>query len=446
MHSPIENYNSDNILIRNVIAGVLSVLNKSIKYNQVWENNINEEITLPWMYDLGSSDERLMQDNYTTFGLTCFAKKIDGNFDMFPRGSIRLESTTIDSDNICNRFVQGLTTRIEDGKIRTYRSFLYSIPLTVTFNCEIWIDNFTNMLKIEQAIREYLYRNKTFYILFRGMRIGCCMGMPNDYNQQKNTEYSIQSENGEQKIKLTFQLVVETYQPVFDKSMEVPAENIMKAIAFDVNIDKTFDDNKFIKLECDDIMISGLETHIKWDYKSKNSDMCTINLEYRKIVDEDGNNIQSEYIPIEMGLANQSDYYWKVPDNNKKNEFDIIYKTDSSNIEMIKEPVIKIIYNDELNKSSFVIIDPGYFITYNNSGINELYFDIGYLDNKTYKIKENFGSFNILWSKIDLTDPVNVNTPFKSKKIKTDKSRYEIRITDGINSNISDSISNIRIY
>ena len=34
--APIENYNSDNILVRNVIAGVLSILNKSIKYEKNW--------------------------------------------------------------------------------------------------------------------------------------------------------------------------------------------------------------------------------------------------------------------------------------------------------------------------------------------------------------------------------------------------------------------------
>lgn len=445
MTTPIEKYNSDNILVRNVIAGVLSILNKSIKYEQVWENNISEEIILPWMYDLGSSDERLMQDNYTMFGLTCFAKKIDGNFDMFPRGFIRLESTTIDSDNICNRFVQGLTTRIENGKIRTYHSFLYSIPLTITFNCEIWLDNFTNMLKVEQALREYLYRNKTFYVLFRGMRIGCCMGMPNDYNEQKNTEYSLVSETGDQKIKLTFQLVVETYQPVFDNNMETPAECLMKGISFDVNVVKNFDNLKNIELFCDDVMIGGLETHIQWDYKSENSDMCTVNLEYRKIKDSSGNLVDEAFIPIEMGLANQSDFYWKVPIIESKNKFDIIYK-ENDHIKIIKEPKIKIIYNNELNENSFVVIDPGYFLTDASDGQCELYFDIGYFDDKTYKIKENFGYFNLIWSKIDLTDPVFIYSPFKSKKIKGDLSEYELRITDGINSDISSCKSNIRIY
>lgn len=444
MHSPIENYNSDNILIRNVIAGVLSILNKSIKYTQVWDNNIKEVVTLPWMYDLGTSDERLMQDNYTFFGSSCFAKKIDGKFDMFPRGAIRLESTTIDSDNICNRFVQGLTTRVENGKIQTYHSFLYSIPLTVTFNCEIWVDNFTNMLKIEQAIREYLYRNKTFYVLFRGMRIGCCLGMPNDYNEQKNTEYSLSSENGEQKIKLTFQLVVETYQPVFDKTMETPSDKLMKGVGFDVKLNK-HKNNKKIKLYCDNLMVAGTQTHIYWDYYSDISDMCTVNIEYKKVKDKNGNELDEFVDSIVIGLSNQSDYYWNVPDKDTINQFDIIYDL-PENIKMLKEPIIKIIYDGKLDKNSFIIIDPGYFITDSTNGISSVNFSIGYMSNKKYKVLSDFGSFNLLWSKIDLTDPVNINNPLIDDNISIDKTEYEIKIYDSVDNKIYDVISGIKIY
>lgn len=444
MTAPIENYNSDNILIRNVIAGVLSILNKSIKYTQVWDNNIIEEIELPWMYDLGTSDERLMQDNYTFFGSSCFAKKIDGNFDMFPRGAIRLESTTIDSDNICNRFVQGLTTRIENGKIQTYHSFLYSIPLTVTFNCEIWIDNFTNMLKIEQAIREYLYRNKTFYVLFRGMRIGCCLGMPNDYNEQKNTEYSLTSENGEQKIKLTFQLVVETYQPVFDRTMEMPADKLMRNVGFDVMLNSS-SNNKSIKLYCDDVMIGGTQSHLRWDYYSDNSDMCSINLEYRKIKDASGNILDDKFIPIDVAVSNQSDYYWKVPSNDSKPQFEIVYNLPET-ITMLKEPIIKVIYNGKLDKNSFIVLDPGYFITNSFDGISSIEFGVGYMSGKKYKMLEKFGNFNLIWSKIDMSDPVNIKSEFSDNKFKYDKTEYEIKISDANNKDVYDVVSNIKIY
>lgn len=420
--SNIENYNSDNILVRNVIAGVLSILNKSIKYEQIWEDNIIQEVTLPWMYDLGSSDERLMQDNYTHFGLSCYAKKIDGNFDMFPRGAIRLESTTIDSDNICNRFVRGLTTRIENGKITTYSSFLYSIPLTITFSAEIWCDNFTNMLKIEQALREYLYRNKTFYVLFRGMRIGCCLGMPNDYTEQKNTEYSLSTENGEQKIKLTFQLVVETYQPVFDRTMEMPNDLMIKNIGFDVNTNKNLKSEKTIKFtNVDSMMIGGVQTHLTWDYNSFGSDMGTVNLFYKKLKDEDGNDVEDDYKIIETNISNNSEFYWLVPDINNSYDNIIINNMDEEKTIILSMPILKII-NDQC-----IIINPGKFITTES----ELQFSIIHNDNGEYNIK-NVGKLIIVDSKVK-------DVIVENSIINNNKSLYEMRIEDGINPEIYDT-------
>lgn len=433
MATPLENYNYDNILVRNVIAGLLSILNNSISYTQTWDNNTIETVNVPWLYDLGSSDERMMQDNYTHFGPSCLPKKIDGNFDIFPRGSIRLESSKIDSDNICNRFVQGLTTKLENGKVTTYHSYLYAIPLTLTFNCEIWCDNFSNMLKIEQSLREQLYRNKTFYVLFKGMKIGCCMGMPDDYNQQKNTEYSLQTETGEQKIKLTFTILVETYHPVFDDSMEVPNEKRMKGIAFDVNFNNS-SSNKDITIYCPDVIINGIETHLSWDYKNQNSDVCTVNIEYRKIKNSKGEYIEGELKPIAMGLENQKDFYYTF---NEKSGIDIDIFINDENVEILKSPIIKIISNDNI-----IVTDPGYFIFSSDDGLYDVNIDIGFNYNGKYKTIKNFGTLHLIWSKINMQHPIDINNQLN---VPIDLSEYEIIITDGVNSDVKDVKSGIKI-
>lgn len=423
MANSLERYNHDNILARSVIGGVLSILNKSIKYDQIWDNNILEEVQLPWMYDLGSSDERLMQDNYTFFGTSCFAKKISGNFDMFPRGSIRLETSTIDSDNICNRFVQGLVTRFENGKINTYHSYLYAIPITMTFNCEVWCDNFTNMLKIEQAIREYLYRNRTFYVLYSGMKIGCCMGMPNDYNQQKNTEYSLMTETGDQKIKLTFTITVETYQPVFDKTMETLNNLRMENVSFDVAYrNKT--SNKNATLYCDDIMVGGSTSILKWNYFSDYSDMCTINLEYK---------IDDKTDIIEIGVNNTGEYFWNVPDVGRK--IDVLI-SDTNDIKVLKEPKIKFAISD--NNIFPIVVDPGYFLNGQDDSVL-LNFGIGYMDdNDNYVFIDNFGNMRIKNSSIDNTDDC-VNIVYNGSIDFISTTDCEIILSDGENGKKLDS-------
>ena len=133
-----ERRNTSDIFDRQVIVGLLRILNRKLVYEQVWNDDTHgiENITIPFFYDFGGSNissERFIQDNYihftddecTEIGL----KKIDGNFDFYPQGRISLSSVGIDSGNMTNRFAMAQYTRWEEGKMRSYTSYLYSIPL-----------------------------------------------------------------------------------------------------------------------------------------------------------------------------------------------------------------------------------------------------------------------------------------------------------------------------
>ena len=436
----LEIYNTDDILIRNVIAGVLSILNNNINYDQVWGKDIVEIVTLPWFFDMGnSSSERFLQDNFTYFGEQCF-KKIDGNFDMLPRGVLSYVSTSIDSGNITNRFVEGKYSRFEDGKLTTYKSFLYSIPLTLRLKAEIWVDTFGNVLKIEQAIREALYRNKTFYVMFRGMKIGCCMGMPDDYSSEKTTDFSFQTSTGEQKLKISFEIVVETYQPVFDKSMEVPSDCVMNAIGFDINYIPTDKEKKELELLCDDVMVGGATTRIRWKYSSSVSDMCSINIEIAKIKDEDGNYIENiTYQPISMGLMNQNDYYWSVPNDLSNNsvKYNFIFN-ETEQVKIIKEPIIKVLpINGELTNNSFVVVDGGYFIIddIEEEGQASIPISLSYKKKSRFSKIKDFGVLNLYWNKVDSKNPITIKKNIEFENV---KSLYRLKISDGVNSSIKD--------
>ena len=446
-NSVLEMHNTDDILIRNVIGGVLSILNNNINYEQIWGKDIVENVTLPWFFDMGnSSSERFLQDNFTYFGEQCF-KKIDGTFDMLPRGILSYQGTAIDSANITNRFVEGKYTRFENGKLTTYKSFLYSIPLTLKLKATILLDTFGNLLKIEQAIRETLYRNKTFYVMFRGMKIGCCMGMPDDYNSEKTTEYSFQTETGEQRLKLDFEIVVETYQPVFDRTMEMPSDCVMQGIGFDVNHNSMDNinvnielqkNNKTLELYCDKVMIGGIPSIIKWNYMSSNSDMCSVLLEYSKNGEE--------YKMITPVINNQSDYYWDVPVELSSNniKYNIIFN-ESEDVKIMKEPIIKVLpINGKITNDSFIVINPGYFLIANADKDGSSYLDIFFSYKKNGKVTKikNFGKLNLKWNKIDEKNPIEISKDIDFEDI---KDRYKIRISDATNLNIQSVVDDIII-
>ena len=52
-----EKRNKDDIFIRDVIGGLLKLLNNRLVYTQVWEDSSEgmEDITVPFYYDLGNS-------------------------------------------------------------------------------------------------------------------------------------------------------------------------------------------------------------------------------------------------------------------------------------------------------------------------------------------------------------------------------------------------------
>lgn len=111
-------YNYDDVFNRNVIIGLLDLLNHKMSYDQIWDDNVVEKVYVPFMYDFGSSDERFAQDNYTFFGTTCFAnKKIDGKFDMLPRGAVKYTGSSIDAANMTNRAVRGHYLKNENGSL-----------------------------------------------------------------------------------------------------------------------------------------------------------------------------------------------------------------------------------------------------------------------------------------------------------------------------------------
>jgi hypothetical protein len=78
-----------------------------------------------------------MQDFYTHYGDCLPPRKIDGNNDPIPRGVITYTGSTINSNRSTSRFVQGKYLKELNGKLESYVSYLYSIPIDITFDCEL---------------------------------------------------------------------------------------------------------------------------------------------------------------------------------------------------------------------------------------------------------------------------------------------------------------------
>ena len=440
-------YNVDDVFNRVVIIGLLNLLNNEITYEQIYDDNVVETVHVPFMYDFGSSDERSAQDKYTFFGTACFGeKKIDGKFDMFPRGALRYTGSQIDNANFTNRFVKGTYLKNENGKLTTYMSFLSSIPLTLSFECEMWMDNIISAFKIEQSIRDTFYKNKTFNVLFKGMKVGCRVGFPESHNIEKTTEYSF---DAERKIKMTFSLAVEAYQPRWDETMSIEADKRIERIAYDTTLmgsPNRLMSIKFKNFDNSSIIPAGTNVLVEWTSLSNVSDMCTVLLYY---IDENG-----EKHNLDTPIFNQKTYNWHIPEGFT----DYIQPTINYDLPVIKMPDIKLIPNADgkFDADSFIVIDPGLFDV--DDSVEYVKITLDYLNKTTNTVEmsetrdeDSEGNpldpfyLKLKSRQIDINNPVaQIDTNFIYKNSFKPK-RVSLQIEYPLDRSVFDKIDNVLI-
>ena len=403
-------YNNEDILVRGVIAGMLNVLNNNIKYNQIWSNEDKEEISIPWFYNM-SGDERFMQDFYTFYADCDFPKPVDGNADRIPRGEITYTGSLIDSNRITNRFVQGRYLKEIDGQLQSYISHLYSIPLTINFDCELWVDTHITALKVEQAIRQTFYKTVTFYTYYKGLRLGCTSGFPESDILEKNINYSFETD---QKIKLTFNIEIEAYEPVFDPTTEMRAGGYIKGIGYRMYDPHEKSDGEILVVSpSENITVpKGHPLWITWKYTGEAGIINKIDTYWL-------NTGTNEWNIIEKGLPNNEFFIWNIPDDFTDFKTPNIIWEETSDVKIYKEPIVSIVPVDTstIDASSFSIVDAGYFMTSgedasisiilemkdDNNNISQTDDGAIYFNINNYKLN----SSNLVW-----IDPcVNIITP-----------------------------------
>lgn len=441
-----QKYNNENILSRAVIAGLLNILNNKITYEQVWSNEQIETIEVPWFYNM-SGDERFMQDFFTHYGDCEAPRPADGNFDFFPRGILSYTGAVIDAQRITSRYVQGLYLKDVDGQLQTMRSFLYSIPLNINFDCELWADTQITALKIEQAIREVFYKTVTFYVYFKGMRVGCTVGFPEDITLNKNIQYSFETNNST-RIKINFTLQVETYQPVFDPTTEVNANNFMTGVGMrliDGNVVKS-DGSINITTPQDGapdeplVVPKGAPLMIEWNYAQENAIINKIDAYWSN----HGTNTRNL---IERGVPNNQYYVWNIPETfTDYIHPELIYDEDAS-ISIYRKPSIRIlpdICTGQITTASFYVFDPGYFISpIPDTSINLVLEMTDSEGNVSYSGDTSI-KINIKGYRVDESNPVSIDGSVYFPGT-IDYRLIDLFITNSVNTDVFDVVENIQI-
>lgn len=428
--------NTSDVFSRLIVMGMLKILNKKLTYQQVWEDSEDgvQDVTVPFFFDFSggaTTSEKFIQDNYQHFTdeecTSIGIKKFDGDFKPIPYGVITLESTTIESSSISNRFVMGQYQKKVGDELKTFVSFLYSIPLTMNFSVNIVCDTINTMWKIEQAYREFFYKHKTFRVNYKGTVVHARVGFPESLAATKTSTYTFGTTSDTTDIKLNFSLTCETYQPVFDPYNEIEADHNIKVIGGDItpmehssiagvnreilnnmtssNINSSSEKFKNIKPEkiTADTVATGEDLLIEWDFSYDTNDLLTVDILYKEKGKGDN------YIILDT-VANHNRYYLNFSDEfvSVNNDiFDVIL-TNSDDAIIVNQPKIKIfpdITTGVVNKNSFTIIDKGFIIT------EKEYIEAVVCVEQFGKLEDHVIKLHIINNAIDETDPVELE-PF----------------------------------
>ena len=421
--------NTSDVFTRLIIMGVLRTLNTKLSYEQIWEDTEEgiEKIVVPFFFDFtgGSiTSERFIQDNYlnwtddecTYMGI----KKMDGDYKPIPYGVVQLSSTSIDSGNISNRFVMGQYQKKVNDHYESFVSFLYSIPLSFSFNVTIVCDTMNTAWKIEQAFREYFYKNKTFRVNYKGSIVPARIGFPESIGSEKTNTYTTGQQNEAFNVKLSFDLACETYQPVFDPHNERSAENTIKNFGIHITLDGKKEKNNIIsKTPLDNKVFSALdEIVLEWKYNYDVSDLVTVDILYDDVD-------TGEEVLIET-VENNNFYYWQIPGDLSLNENAIdITILNTEDCQVVTQPKIQLYPSPDTNivsEENVVILNKGFFIAKTNN-INAI---ASYI-NKSGKVIEKKIIINLLNNMVDINNPLTFKPFIYNNKVKEKHIRLKIR-------------------
>ena len=205
------------IYFRNAIISVLDILNKNISIEQV-EKGVSKAYSVPFYYHM-ANDEQFMKDFFIDYPGDCkVVATAEGNYDMAPKGEIKMDSFVVKPENLTNKFVRGTFKREElDSNsqkiLNAYSAYLFVLPMTLSFSSELFADNLNQALKLTQEMLTTFYKNNVVYFQFRGIRIPGHVSFADDADIEKKFEFTYEDN---QKVRTKHAISMETYFPIFD--------------------------------------------------------------------------------------------------------------------------------------------------------------------------------------------------------------------------------------
>ncbi len=229
-----QHYNYDDVYLRNIIIGFLALMEDKITIQQTISNTEVINTPVPFRYSM-TGDSRFLQDFFIRPAADdCDPnQKVEGSYDQVPRIQCQLESFSIDTAGLTNRWIRAnYVKEVTGGTLETYSANMNPVPTKLTFKCNVICDSHINAMKITEQLLKVLYKTRIFHIDYNGFRISNRAKMPDDYGINKSFEYDYANE---ETINMEFGVEIDSYFPIIDETTVKHNGNRMSDLKLNLN-------------------------------------------------------------------------------------------------------------------------------------------------------------------------------------------------------------------
>lgn len=148
-------------------------------------------------------------------------------YTIVPRCAVTPKGINLILDQLSNPYTNGVFQYDNGEEIITFTSEFRRIPMNVTFELSYVVDSFNDFLEVVQQIITKMAFVRTFYITYMGQTICCSYNIPDSFDGEHMLEFD-EATADDRRRKLTFDITVETYIPVFNNRTVIPADGYIK--------------------------------------------------------------------------------------------------------------------------------------------------------------------------------------------------------------------------
>lgn len=239
-------FNKDDVILRNIIVGVLATLNNKMWWYQQISETEKRKVNVPFYFST-TGDERFLMDMFMN---TVTAGGTDKNhaesvYNQLPRAILQLDGIAIDAGSLTNKFVRAFYQRVQDdGTLKTFNSEVFMVPLKLSFLCDLYVDSNLDVFKGIQRTIEIFYKHNLFQIDIDGTRIPAVASLPEDFAKERPVEFTF---GDKKEWKINYNIEVQTFMPIFKneengflgpRNTEMFAGNVMEGFGNRMNIAK----------------------------------------------------------------------------------------------------------------------------------------------------------------------------------------------------------------